>query len=321
MDETAKKPRISILMPSYNTGKFLRETLDSVVNQTYKDWELIVMDGGSTDDTLGILKEYSERYPDIRVFSEPDEGPYNAIQKAGAKARGEFIFVLAISDGYIDNEWYERCMKVMDEDNEISIVWGIPMDMTEEGKILGPVYVYAHFLKDETKQYKRPSLLKKIFVKVFSYLKKPSTALDLVRKVNPQNISFLRHMAGTEDVPQKRDWFGYWIETGSIFPDGNHCVSRKAFFDCLQPYRFGTREPGDWMGFYFCLNSKGYLSYCIPTPANFGRLHEGQLSQVVQDYNDQNRRDYFKNLASFKRKIGQDPESFRFVDREGDPVK
>lgn len=52
----------------------------------------------------------------------------------------------------------------------------------------------------------------------------------------------------------------------------------------------------------------------------FGRLHEGQVSQVLQGYNDQNRRDYFKNLASFKRKFDQEPSSFRFVDRAGNPI-
>lgn len=308
-------------MPSYNSGKYLVDTLESVVGQTYKDWELIVMDGGSTDNTLEILKDYSGRYPNIRVFSEPDEGPYHAIQKAHAKARGEFIFVLAVSDGYVDNQWYEKCMKIMDEDPEVSVVWGIPMDAKEDGEIIGPAYVYAHFLKDDEDIYKRPSLIKKMFNKALTYFKKPSTVITLIRKINMRNITFLRHMAGSEDVPQKKDWFDYWLQTGSIFPDGNHCVARKAFLECIQPYRFGTRESGNWMRFYFCLNAEGYLAYCIPRPANFGRFHDGQVSEIMQSYIDQNRRDYFKDLSSFQRKISEQPDSFKFVDREGNPIQ
>jgi len=128
-------------------------------------------------------------------------------------------------------------------------------------------------------------------------------------------------MTGAETPPEKQAWFDYWLKTGTIFPDGNTCTARKAFVGCLQPYKFGTREPGDWMGMYFCLNAKGYLSHCIPTPANFGRLHGGQVSEVLRGYNDENRREYFKKLALFKREFESNSDNFKFIDREGNPVE
>ena len=90
-------PLVSIITPSYNQGRFIRQTIESVLNQSYPNIEYIIIDGGSTDDTLGILNEYSDR---IKFISEKDLGQSNAINKGFQLARGEIIAWLNSDDIY-----------------------------------------------------------------------------------------------------------------------------------------------------------------------------------------------------------------------------
>ncbi len=71
-------PLVSIITPSYNQGQYIEETIKSVLSQDYPNIEYIVMDGGSTDNTLNILRKYSNR---IKWISEPDKGQSDAINK------------------------------------------------------------------------------------------------------------------------------------------------------------------------------------------------------------------------------------------------
>jgi len=90
-------PKISIITPSYNQGEFIAETIESVLNQDYPDLEYIIMDGGSTDGTLDVLKKYGDR---INWVSEPDRGQSHAINKGLRLATGEVIAFLNSDDCY-----------------------------------------------------------------------------------------------------------------------------------------------------------------------------------------------------------------------------
>jgi len=80
-------PTVSIVTPCYNAARFIRETIESVSGQRYPHLEHIVIDGGSTDGTLDILKAY----PHLRWVSAPDRGQSHALNKGFAMARGELI--------------------------------------------------------------------------------------------------------------------------------------------------------------------------------------------------------------------------------------
>jgi glycosyltransferase involved in cell wall biosynthesis len=90
-------PRISIITPSYNQAAFIEQTIQSVLNQDYPDLEYIVMDGGSTDGTLEILKKYSGQ---LTWTSEPDRGQSHAINKGFSMATGEVLAFLNSDDLY-----------------------------------------------------------------------------------------------------------------------------------------------------------------------------------------------------------------------------
>lgn len=92
-------PRISIVTPSYNQGHYIEQTITSILDQQYPNLELIVMDGGSTDHTVEILKKYDSQI--TYWVSEPDKGQADAIQKGLARATGE-IFNWINSDDYLE---------------------------------------------------------------------------------------------------------------------------------------------------------------------------------------------------------------------------
>jgi glycosyltransferase involved in cell wall biosynthesis len=95
-----KLPKISIITPTRNAGKTLEACILSVVNQTYLNKEYIIIDGLSTDGTLGIVKKYADIYPYIKWISEKDEGIYNAMNKGIDLSSGEWIYFLGADDSF-----------------------------------------------------------------------------------------------------------------------------------------------------------------------------------------------------------------------------
>src|SRR4051812_15681720 len=87
-------PKFSIVTASFNSIHTIRETIESVLSQDFKDWEHIVMDGGSKDGTLDLLQEY----PHLKWESEKDEGHYHAMNKGIERAQGEVLLMLNADD-------------------------------------------------------------------------------------------------------------------------------------------------------------------------------------------------------------------------------
>lgn len=90
----------SVCIPVYNTSRYLRECLDSVLNQREKDYEIILVDDGSTDDSGSICDEYAQRYPCIKVFHKKNEGLLLTRRYGFQKAEGEYLMCLD-SDDYL----------------------------------------------------------------------------------------------------------------------------------------------------------------------------------------------------------------------------
>ena len=89
------KTRFSILIPAYNREKYVRQAIDSVLSQAFTDYELFVIDDGSTDKTLQVLQSYGTR---IKVLRQANQGPEVARNKAAALARGEYLVLLDSDD-------------------------------------------------------------------------------------------------------------------------------------------------------------------------------------------------------------------------------
>lgn len=90
------QPLVSIIIVTLNAGKYLRECLDSVINQSYKHFEIIIKDGQSTDDTLNIVADYKEYVSNFS--SSKDRGIYDAMNQAVKQATGKWIYFLGSDD-------------------------------------------------------------------------------------------------------------------------------------------------------------------------------------------------------------------------------
>ncbi len=130
------KPKISIITASKNGGRFLRQSLDSILQQSFTDYEHIIADSASTDDTLSILQKYKSNGYNVRWISEPDRGADEGFYKAMEMARGEYIMFICTSDGYLDRDWFKKCVQVLDNDPEVSMVYGHGKPINEDGELL-----------------------------------------------------------------------------------------------------------------------------------------------------------------------------------------
>lgn len=116
--------KISVVTATYNSGRTLRATMESVLSQNYPDWEHIIIDGGSTDDTVTIIREMAPRYGNrLKWVSEPDNGIYDAMNKGFAMADGDVMGILSSDDFFSSPRVLERVAREM-QDEDIEAVYG-----------------------------------------------------------------------------------------------------------------------------------------------------------------------------------------------------
>lgn len=308
-----QSPTISIIMPLRNAERFLRETLDSVIAQSFKDWEILAFDGDSTDGTKSILAGYGVKYPNIRSVSAPSENAYYAILEARKHVHGRYIMVLCASDGYLNRDWLAKCAGALDRDPELSMVWGIPVEMREDGTVVGTHFLYSQFLAGTP--IPRMGIIRRVLSKVNIF--HPGTLISFLSKLNPTRLKAFGESMRVKGALEKYAWFSYWLKTGLIFPDANMCMASRVFDECMPPYEMGSNEPGDWMEFYYQFNTRGFLSRCIPEVANFSRIHRGQISEIFSSFNDATRANYYRKLAELRSSLAVNPGGQKFQDRNG----
>lgn len=108
MTTYANSPLVSILTPAYNSAAYISETIESIRAQTFPDFEVIVADDGSTDDTVDVVRGIAERDPRVIVVSSPHGGPATARNSAMAVARGRFMALLDSDDCWMPNYLAEQ---------------------------------------------------------------------------------------------------------------------------------------------------------------------------------------------------------------------
>lgn len=204
----ADQPLVSVVTPSYNQGQFIEETLTSVAEQSYDHIEHIVVDGGSADGTLDILKRYEGQY-DLTWVSEDDDGQAQAINKGFSMADGEVVAWLNSDDLYLHR--------------------GTIRNVVAERERVGDAILYGHsvkispdnqFLRVKTvPTFDRPRLLRRCFV------------------VQP-SVYLPRHVVETErlneDLAYSMD-YEYWLRLSERFDW--HRIDRVLSADRNHPNR------------------------------------------------------------------------------------
>ena len=111
-----EKYKVSVVVPVYNVEKYLRQCLDSIVNQTLKDIEIIVVNDGSKDSSLEIMQEYAAKDKRVVIIDKPNSGYGNSMNCGFDRATGEYIGIVE-SDDYIDLDMYENLYKAAKEED------------------------------------------------------------------------------------------------------------------------------------------------------------------------------------------------------------
>ncbi len=122
--------KFSIVTPSYNQGRFIRDCIESVQAQTGVEWEHLVVDAGSTDETLAVLKEY----PHLKWVSEPDKGMSDGINKGFLRATGDWVMWLN-TDDYLLPEALAHVLDWAQKNPDADVIYGECL-FVDEGKNL-----------------------------------------------------------------------------------------------------------------------------------------------------------------------------------------
>ena len=165
-------PKISVVTPSLNQGRFLEECITSVIKQDYPDFEYIIIDGGSTDNSLDIIAEYKQ-YLAYSV-SEPDNGQSSAISKGFKKAKGELVAWLNSDDYYLPGA-FRKVAEAYGRDPEASFYFGNGLRVDSKGM------KKSRFFESETVNFNRDALLY-----CLNYILQPATFINssYLKKIN-----------------------------------------------------------------------------------------------------------------------------------------
>ena len=153
-------PKLSVVIPCYNHGKYVHEAVESVLNQTYQDFEIIIVNDGSTDEfTNNLLTDY--KMPKTRIIHTDNQGLASARNNGIKEARGEYILPLD-ADDRIGKEYLEEAVDILDKNLDIGIVyceaeffgeiigkWDIPEYSIEEMLIDNVIFCSGFFRKKD----------------------------------------------------------------------------------------------------------------------------------------------------------------------------
>lgn len=140
------KHLVSVIIPCYNSSSTVGDAINSALNQTYKNIEIIIINDGSTDDLDAILHPYLTEYSNIIYFKQDNKG-VSAARNNGAKlAKGEY-FLFLDSDDYMDPSYIEKCVDILDGNQDVKVVYSnTRIFEAKEGKWRFPTYDYKTLL-------------------------------------------------------------------------------------------------------------------------------------------------------------------------------
>jgi glycosyltransferase involved in cell wall biosynthesis len=135
MQNLNDKPLVSIIVPSFNQGRFIGETIDSILAQDYRPIEVLVMDGASTDQTIDVLKSYVG-VPELKWWSEPDRGVVDAVNKGLKRTAGEIISIQSSDDLYLPGG-IRAAAEFMTTHCDVALVYGDVELIDENSEVTG----------------------------------------------------------------------------------------------------------------------------------------------------------------------------------------
>lgn len=254
------KPKISIVIPSYNRAEYISATLDSILAQTYKDFEIVFVDDGSTDNTEKILHEYSGKDYRVKYFKQPNSERAVARTYGMELAMGDYICLVDSDDLWYPNK-LEVQLKVMDEDPDVILSYAS----------VNRVDMQGNRTMAATRQHEGYTgwvffeLLKRNFISSVT----PMFRKEVLKKVKEQNTSFIPY----------EDW-DFWLR-----------MSREGkFYHITQPLGDYRLHPGQSVQ---NVNAERIEKVTLAVLENNTSLENFDLQEYM------NKTGETKNLASF----------------------
>jgi glycosyltransferase involved in cell wall biosynthesis len=159
----SKRPAVSVLVKSFNHAAYIAQTIDSILNQTFQDFEIIITDDHSTDDTLHVLARFNDPRISIKVLPE-NRGISVAMNETIARARGRYLAILN-SDDWAFPDRLRRQVELLDANPRISLLFGFPELVDETGAAITTESVFVSLFTPPLQfaDYSRRSWLRQFF--------------------------------------------------------------------------------------------------------------------------------------------------------------
>lgn len=133
------EPNVSVIIPSYNLGKYIGEAIESVLNQTYQNYELIIVDDASSDASVDIIKTYCKKDKRIKsYYFKENKGACEAFNYGLSKAKGKYICYMGADDVFLPDK-LEIQFNFLEENPQFMAVFGLPEFIDENGNILNDI--------------------------------------------------------------------------------------------------------------------------------------------------------------------------------------
>lgn len=187
--------KFSIITPCMNSAGTIRRTLQSIINQTYQNFEYIIVDGKSTDGTLKIAAEYKEILQDrMHIISEPDDGIYDAMNKGIKMATGDIIGIVNSDDFYEDDCLLNVLSGFSWDNGKYQILYGGMRCLSAEGDMKSEVFYHHKYLEQQMINHPASFVTKALYTEFGAYDHKYKSAADLdffLRMKKNKEVNFI----------------------------------------------------------------------------------------------------------------------------------
>lgn len=236
----SKNFQISIITASYNYAEYIKETIESVINQTYKNWEMIIIDDGSTDNSVQVIKHFCQKDSRIKLFTHLggiNKGLTDTIKKGIEVASGEWIIFLE-SDDTITPNYIEEKVKVIQKYPYIKFIFNdVNLFGDEEG-----IEIFKNYLNRSRKALQNltfPANIANLFIK---YNPVPTFSAVMVKKASLENLNF------NSFIPQ---WVDYYLWSQLAANNDFYYINKKLTNFRIHKYSYNTNKINLYKTLYF----------------------------------------------------------------------
>ena len=179
--------KVSVIIPVYNTEKYVRQAVESICRQTLKDLEIIIVNDGSTDGSMTILEELAAQDERIKLFSQENQGQSIARNFALQKVGGKYLYFMD-SDDYLENEALELCFEKAESNNLDFVLFDAEILNPQDTTAIDITYQRTQIM-DEESIYTGNELLN-LFIRKYIFTPSPCLSFINTAFLRQQNLSF-----------------------------------------------------------------------------------------------------------------------------------